>query len=170
MMARMGSFNINDLKKLQAELKKLDRNTNAFMEECARELAARLLRKVIKRTPVGDYSGDSYTCASGKSHKGHKVSGKTGGTLRRGWTGEVPMSAEGYVDSLTVQHFGDVYVIELKNPVAYAPYVEYGHRKSNHKGWVKGHFMMTISEQELQTIAPKVLENKIKKFFEGCMK
>ena len=31
----------------------------AFMEACAKELAARLLAKVIKRTPVGDYS-DSY--------------------------------------------------------------------------------------------------------------
>ena len=28
----------------------------AFMEACAKELAARLLAKVIKRTPVGDYS------------------------------------------------------------------------------------------------------------------
>lgn len=48
------------------------------------------------------------------------------------------------------------------NPVEYASYVEYGHRTANHKGWVKGRFMMTISEQELEKIAPKVLENKIK--------
>lgn len=50
------------------------------------------------------------------------------------------------------------------NPVEYASYVEYGHRTANHKGWVKGKFMMTISEQELEKIAPKVLENKIKKY------
>ena len=34
----------------------------AFMEACAKELAARLLAKVIKRTPVGDYSGEAYEC------------------------------------------------------------------------------------------------------------
>lgn len=59
----------------------------AFMEACAKELAARLLAKVIKRTPVGDYSGEAYEC-KGKdmnfTHMGNKVSGKTGGTLRRG--------------------------------------------------------------------------------------
>lgn len=34
----------------------------------------------------------------------------------------------------------------------------------------KGQFMMTISEQELQKIAPKVLENKIKKYLGGLGK
>lgn len=63
---------------------------------------------------------------------------------------------------MTVHHFGDTYVIEIVNPVEYASYVEYGHRTANHKGWVKGQFMMTISEQELEKIAPKVLERKIK--------
>ena len=56
------------------------------MEACAKELAARLLAKVIKRTPVGDYSGEAYEC-KGKdmnfTHMGNKVSGKTGGTLRQ---------------------------------------------------------------------------------------
>ena len=56
------------------------------------------------------------------------------------------------------------------NPVEYASYVEYGHRTANHSGWVKGQFMMTISEQELQKIAPKVLENKIKKYLGGLGK
>ena len=41
---------------------------------------------------------------------------------------------------------------------------------ANHKGWVPGVFMMTISEQELQAIAPKVLERKIKKYMEGLTK
>ena len=92
------------------------------------------------------------------------------GTLRRGWTGEKRASAQGYADSLTVNHFGDTYVIEIVNPVEYASYVEYGHRTANHSGWVKGQFMMTISEQELQRIAPKVLENKIKKYLGGLGK
>lgn len=157
-MAKMGNFKIKGLEELQKELNNLQDNTDAIIEDCAKELAARLLRLVVKRTPVGDYSGDSYTCASGEQHKGHKVPGKVGGTLRRGWTiGEIRKE-------------GDVYKIDIINPVEYASYVEYGHRTANHKGWVKGHFMMTISEQELEKIAPKVLEQKIKKILSNIPK
>lgn len=157
-MARMGNFKVKGLKELQKELNNLQQNTDEMLESCAKELAARLLRLVVKRTPVGDYSGDSYTCVSGEQHKGHKVQGKTGGTLRRGWTiGEIRKE-------------GNVYKVDIINPVEYASYVEYGHRTANHSGWVKGHFMMTISEQELQKIAPKVLENKIKKFLSSISK
>lgn len=60
-------------------------------------------------------------------------------------------------------------LIEIVNPVEYASYVEYGHRTANHKGWVQGRFMLTISEQEIQNIAPKVLESKIKKFLGECL-
>ena len=168
-MGRMGRFDCKGLKDFQQQLGKLQ-NPDDFVESCAKELAARLLRMVVKRTPVGDYSGASYTCSSGQTHKGQKVPGKVGGTLRRGWTGEKRASAQGYAESLTVNHFGYTYVIEIVNPVEYASYVEYGHRTANHSGWVKGHFMMTISEQELQKIAPKVLENKIKKYLGGIIK
>lgn len=147
-------FDCKGMKDFQQQLGKLQ-NPDDFVESCAKELAARLLRMVVKRTPVGQYPASS---------------GKKGGTLRRGWTGEKRASAQGYADSLTVNHFGDTYVIEIVNPVEYASYVEYGHRTANHSGWVKGQFMMTISEQELQKIAPKVLENKIKKYLGGLGK
>lgn len=169
-MGKMGKVNMQGLKDFQKQLEKLQ-NPDAFAEACIKELAARLLRLVIKRTPVGDYSGDPYTCASGKQHKGHKVPGKVGGTLRRGWTANSGQpSATGYAESMTVQHIGNTYVVEIVNPVEYASYTEYGHRTANHKGWVKGHFMMTISEQELQNIAPRVLEAKIKKYLGGTLK
>ncbi|MDD6558346.1 MAG: HK97 gp10 family phage protein [Faecalibacterium prausnitzii] len=153
-MGKMGKFNFLELKDFEKKLKSM-KDPDVFVESCAKELAARLLAKVIKRTPVGDYP---------------KSSGKKGGTLRRGWTGEKRASASAYVDSLTVHHSGDTYVIEIVNPVEYASYVEYGHRTANHKGWVPGVFMMTISEQELQEIAPKVLERKVKKYMEGLVK
>lgn len=50
-------------------------------------------------------------------------------------------------------HYGDTYVVEIVNPVEYASYVEFGHRTRNHKGGIAGRFMMTIAEQELQSIA-----------------
>ena len=167
-MAKMGGFSAADMKKLQKQLNKIQEgNVEAFIEACAKELAARLLAKVIKRTPVGEYP---------------KSSGKKGGTLRRGWTSKTHKEAVGgsgkgsisagkaYADTLTINHFGNTLVIEIVNPVEYASYVEYGHRTPDHKGWVQGRFMLTISEREIQEIAPKVLEAKIKKFLGECMK
>ena len=129
---------------------------DAFVEACAKELAARLLAKVIKRTPTGDYSKPvQFTTKNGVKVSFQPKSGKVGGTLKRGWTiGEIRKE-------------GSLYKIDIINPVEYASYVEYGHRTANHSGWVSGQFMMTISEQELQAIAPQVLENKIRKYLEG---
>lgn len=148
-MSRFGSANFDDLKKFQEKLNKLNQDEiNSFIESCAKELAARLLVKVIKRTPVGQYPTSS---------------GKKGGTLRRGWTASKNQSATAYVGSLTINHFGNTYVIEIENPVDYASYVEFGHRTRNHKGWVHGKFMLTISEQEIQQAAPQILERKLAK-------
>ena len=178
-MARMGKFNASDMKKLQKQLERLDANTDQFVQSCAKELAARLLRLVVKRTPVGDYHKEVVVTAKrdSKYHKKGETytkkvnpSGKNGGTLSKGWTGGKKASAKEYVDSLSINHFGDTYVIEIVNPVEYASYVEYGHRTANHKGWVKGRFMMTISEQELQGMAPGILEKKIEKYFGDIMK
>lgn len=148
-MARSGTFNFQGFEKIKNNLEKLNQEqVNLFIDACAKELAARLLAKVIKRTPVGDYPNSS---------------GKKGGTLRRGWTGGKNSSAVAYADSLTIHHFGDAYVIEIINPVEYASYVEFGHRTANHKGWVNGRFMLTISEQEIQQAAPAIIEKKLMK-------
>ncbi len=147
-MPRMGSMNISGLEDFQRRLQQLQ-DPDKFAEACVKELAARLLRLVIKRTPVGDYP---------------KSTGKKGGTLQRGWTEQKQASAKEYADNLEIQHVGNVYTVEIVNPVEYASYVEYGHRTADHQGWVPGQFMMTISEQELQAIAPTKLEAKIKKY------
>ena len=156
-MGRNGNVHFSELEDFK---KKLERNlsddqVNEFIESCAKELAARLLAKVIKRTPVGQYP---------------QGSGKKGGTLRRGWTGGKTQAAGAYADGLKINHFGDVYVIEIVNPVEYASYVEFGHRKRGGKGWVEGQFMLTISEQEVEADAPRVLENKLKKKLGECFK
>ena len=135
-MGKYGSCNFDDLKDLKRKLEILEKQkAEEFMEACAKELAARLLAKVIKRTPVGQYPSGS---------------GKVGGTLRRGWTAGKNQNAISYAQSLQIQHVGDVYKIVITNPVDYASYVEFGHRTRNHKGWVEGKFMLTISEQEIR--------------------
>lgn len=152
----------------------------AFMEACAKELAARLLAKVIKRTPVGDYS-DSYDVEDDGQQKFLVMSEKQGGILRRGWTiHKAGSGAEGmetnnvmdFVDSLKINHFGDTYVIEVRNDVKYASYVEFGHRqtpgryvpaigKCLKKGWVPGQLMLTYSTNEIRKAAPGILEKKL---------
>jgi len=136
-----GKVNLKDLQKFKENLERLsDAERRKFSEAAIKELAARLLAKVIKRTPVGVYP---------------KSTGKKGGTLRRGWTvGEVKRS-------------GGVVTIEVINPVEYAPYVEFGHRTANHAGWVDGRFMLTISEQEIQKDAPRILKNRLDALIRG---
>ena len=143
MMGTHIKVNMKGLQKFQQNLNKLNTaQTQQFTEAALKELAARLLRKVKFRTPVGQYPSGS---------------GKTGGTLRREWTvGEVRKT-------------GGTYTIEIINPVEYAPYVEFGHRTANHQGWVEGKFMLTISEAELQADVPGILQRKLDKFVKDTL-
>ena len=142
-----------ELQKLKEQIEKVadSAQMDQFMRSCAKELAARLLGKVIRRTPVGQYPAGS---------------GKTGGTLRRGWT--AVKGATSYANSLNVNKVGTDYVIEIINPVEYASYVEFGHRTRNHKGWVDGRFMLTISEDEIRKSAPRILEKKLENYLKEC--
>lgn len=135
-MGRWGRVNFQQLERLQRKMQKLERaNFDQFCEEVAKELAARLLGKVVRRTPVGQYDD-----------------GRVGGTLRRGWTIDANVTKRGHV-----------YEIEVFNPVDYSQYVEFGHRTRNHQGWVNGRFMMTISADEVELQAPNIVENKLKR-------
>ena len=171
-MARRGKVDFRDL---EAFAKKVEDNldetkTKAFMEACAKELAARLLRKVIKRTPVGNYRRMKKFVAKRKSKYHEKgdiyykeVKYKEEGTLKKGWTDGVTQSAESYCSSLPISVVGNQIRIEVSNPVEYASYVEYGHRTSNHAGWVNGKYMMTFSAEEIRRDTPKILQMKIEK-------
>lgn len=197
-MAKWGNCDFRQLKNLQKNMQKMveQGDTIKFCEECARELAARLLAMVIKRTPVGDNQYEDVLDNSGNKvvYKKGKNKGKTkqqvvrqGGTLRRGWTSQTEEEAETgssknakeWANSLNVNKVGDVYQIEVVNPVHYASYVEYGHRQEPGRfvpaigkrlvnSWVDGAFMLTLSEKDLEEIAPKIIEMKIAKFLEGC--
>ena len=140
-MAKWGKVDYEQFIKLQKKLQQLEKiDRDQFCRDVAKELAARLLAKVIKRTPVGEYPPQS---------------GVMGGTLRRGWTAE------------QITKIGNIYQIEIINPVHYASYVEYGHRTRDHKGWVEGRFMLTISEQELNERAPIIIERKLEQLLKG---
>ena len=160
-----------------------------FLEDCCKELAARLLAKVIKRTPVGSKpklegpktvkvqgaSGKSKTFLTAEAARIQQHWGDYhGGTLRRGWTGGQNAKAVDYANSLDITKLGGKYSIAITNPVEYASYVEYGHRqnvgryvpalgKSLKQGWVQGKFMLTISEGELNNVSDAILRKKLNK-------
>lgn len=188
-MSKWGKVDFKQLEEFQKKLQKLDKMQNEFCEAAAKELAARLLAKVIRRTPVGQApkvakktmkvegkSGKkkSFLTAEGARYEQY-WSGYVGGTLRRGWTGGAKVDGAAYAQSLPIKRVGNDYVIDIINHTEYASYVEYGHRqtpgryvpalgKSLKAGWVQGRFMLTISVDELQSAAPKILEKKLAKW------
>ncbi len=183
-MAKWGSCDFKELEKLTRKLEKMANfDVQTFCQEVARELAARLLAKVIKRTPVGE--GTFEIVEKDGKQKKYKI--KNGGTLRRGWTANTQAEAEGgkvpsakdYANSLKIFKMGNNYIIIVKNPVEYSSYVEFGHRQEPGRyvaaigkrlvnSWVTGKFMLTISEKELESQLPKIIERKLTKFMEEC--
>lgn len=138
----------------------VEKVSQKFCEETAKELVGRLLAKVVEKTPVGEYGTKEvrFVTKDGKEVNFIAHINKTGGTLQRGWeVGEVIKT-------------GNVYEVELYNPVHYASYVEYGHRTvpriDGSRGWVEGRFMLTLSKEELEEEGPAIIENKLQKFLE----
>lgn len=176
-MARWGRVDYRQLQRLQQRLENINRGADfdKFCEDCAKELAARMLAKVIRRTPVGQYNNEvNFTTKDGKQVSFKASTTKTGGTLRRGWTAKTHQEAESrsgrgknaasFAEELRIVKRGNIYEIYVINPVEYASYVEFGHRTRNHQGWVQGQFMMTISAEEVERQAPQILERKIQAF------
>lgn len=62
--------NYKELLLLKKELMKTKTGIELFFKELSREIAGRLLAKVIKRTPVGDYRGDIKRYKRGNKKKG----------------------------------------------------------------------------------------------------
>lgn len=144
-MAGWGRADFEAFRDMQQKLQRLQNiDMEAFCTECSKEIAARLLALVIPRTPVGQYPARS---------------GKTGGTLRRGWTA---------VADITVTKQGNNYTVIISNPVEYAPYVEFGHRTRN-GGYVEPQYMLTVSEEKLKNAIPALLERKIKRKLQEVM-
>ena len=149
-MGNAVKINLEGFKELEKSLTKIQKDVDDFIVSLSKEVAARLLAKVIRRTPVGQYK---------------KGSGKVGGTLRRGWT--AGKKRADFVEGIQVNKRGSIYEVVIKNSVEYASYVEFGHRTRNHKGWVPGRFMLTISEQELEGDLERIIQNKLQKFIGG---
>lgn len=149
-----------DTRQLDAFSKKLQQATNSdldkFLEDCAKQLAIRLLRRTIQKTP------------------------KDLGNLQRGWTakpGTPPCreyqqknTPEQWAETAMVKRTGKQVQITISNPIEYAVYVEYGHRTRNSRGWVPGQFMLTLSIAEVEGMKTGILQDLLFKFLNGLFK
>ena len=171
-MGQAVKINIAGLEVMKKNLENIQKNQAEIMASLVKSLGALLLRKVIFRTPVGDYSHLTQTTklVDGKWKKG-PANRKVGGNLRRNWTiGQVFKN-------------GNIYSVEVINPTHYASYVEYGHRqtpgrfvpvlgKKLKRAWVPGRFMLTVSENEIKENMDAILEKKLdsilKKVFDNA--
>ena len=175
-----GNCDYKQLQRLRDSLATLQSmDMDRFCTEVSKELAARLLALVIPRTPVWQYpkssgkkGGTLLALVIPRTPVGQypKSSGKKGGTLRRGWTSKTQADAasrggsndaKAYAEALPVRKSGNAYTIEVINPVEYASYVEFGHRTRGGDGWVPGQYFLTLSEQDLERLAPGVIERKL---------
>lgn len=143
-MGSWGNVEFEQLKRLAKNLDKMQASSERVCLDIVKELAARFLRKVVQRTP--------------KRNPAICPSGVTPGTLQKGWR----------VGSIEKQ--GNDYVVTIYNSVDYANFVEYGHGTRNHKGWVQGEFMMTISERELQAITPQLINKKVDEWLKEVLR
>lgn len=117
--------------------------------------ALKKLKKKIDKLSEADYSKMSEEAIKELALKMlarvKEITPTDTGLLRNSW------------DITQVIKNGDVYKIEIFNPIEYATYVEYGHRTGNHNGWVAGKFMMTIAAKEIDEMAPSVVKKIIMK-------
>lgn len=166
------SVDYHDIARLRDAVENLETVKDKALDKIAKELTAKLLSMVTKRTPVGasiviyksitDINNKHVLYKSGKRKgqaKYKKVTTHTGGTLRRGWT------------ATDLSYFG-THMFKISNNVFYCVYVEKGHRQTPgryvpainarlKRSWVPGKHMLDISVEELQKKAPAIIEKRI---------
>lgn len=155
------------LREFKERLERLE--TNELLESIAAELGTRLLRKTVKRTPVGktayalkkDDEGNVIRYKKGsKKGQARLTVSYTGGNLRRNW------------QISRVRYFGKFYVVEVYNQTEYAEFVEYGHRQTPGRyvpaigkrlknNWAPGKFMLTISTKEIDNIKDRLIRQRV---------
>ena len=74
-------------------------------------------------------------------------------TLRRSW----------YVGDIRKR--GNEVEVTIYNNTNYGNYVEFGHRTRDHKNWVTGKFMLTISEREIEREIEKIVDRHLEEAF-----
>lgn len=125
-------------------------NDKNFLLDVANELGNGMLSSLKANTPVGQYDGTVFFVQGGKLFKfmPKNARKKVGGTLARSWF-------------LTPAiQLGNEILVEATNNIYYGPFVNYGHRTADHKGWVEGQFFVEASMDEVEANLDPILMNR----------
>ena len=145
-MGRDIGIDTRALESFRDQIQKMEQQAvNEFFESLAKEIAARLLRKVIKRTPA-----------------------KTG-NLRNLWGAakDIKVKKTGNNYEVTIENSASyasyVEYGHRQTPGRYVPAI--GKRLVN--DWVDGKFMLTLSEHELKGQLPGIIKRKMDAWLAG---
>ena len=128
-----------------------------------------------KRTPVGvapKFDEPKTVKVQGTSGKSKTFLTRSGAIRAQYWSGYKGGTLRDAWQILPIEKHGDQYIVTVANNTKYASYVEYGHRQTSGRyvpalgkrlkaSWVKGRFMLTISIQEIETLIPSLLQQKL---------
>ena len=129
-----------DTRELRQFKEKLESiNTDSLLKEIAADLAARLLRKVKKRTPVD----------TGELRRNWQVSNIR--LFERFCVVEIYNSTE-YAEYVEFGH--------RQTPGRYVPAIG----KRLKKAWVPGKFMLTLSAKELENMKDRIVRRKVEEW------
>lgn len=153
------------LKQFSKRVKNLNnKEMQEISEKILREMTLRFLKEVIQLTPVGK---SRYSKRRGNIY--------IGGTLRRGWivsnryrrtknkAKPTDKEIESFVNTLKFKKRGKTYYIKITNPVEYAKFVNYGHRKRGGKGWVEGYHFLEKAENYINRNQNKIFKVLLEK-------
>lgn len=148
-------FNFDEFQKFANKFHKTLQEVE-FIASVMNELGNILIRDVKKRTPVGKYDGTVFFVRGGKLlvFQGKK-NARTGGELRRNWI------LEG------VSRTSDGYIVTIVNNTEYASWVENGHRKADHSGWVEGKFFLKVTLEEVMEKLPSIVGPAYEEYLKG---
>ena len=145
-MAVWGKVEFSELTALRDRLERLQKTDfDAFCKAVTKDIAARLLRKTIQKTPVDT------------------------GELRRSWTvGDIRKQGDCYYIEVInpLEYAQYVEYGHRQTPGRYVPAIG----KKLKKSWVQGKFMLTLSENEIQRDMDKIIKQKLIQLLKEAIK
>ena len=145
-MAVWGKVEFSELTALRDRLERLQKTDfDAFCKAVTKDIAARLLRKTIQKTPVDT------------------------GELRRSWTvGDIRKQGDCYYIEVInpLEYAQYVEYGHRQTPGRYVPAIG----KRLKKSWVQGKFMLTLSENEIQRDMDKIIKQKLIRLLKEAIK
>lgn len=145
-MAVWGKVEFSELTALRDRLERLQKTDfDAFCKAVTKDIAARLLRKTIQKTPVDT------------------------GELRRNWTvGDIRKQGDCYYIEVInpLEYAQYVEYGHRQTPGRYVPAIG----KRLKRSWVQGKFMLTLSENEIQRDMDNIIKQKLIRLLKEAIK